>query len=113
VFDLDAVFVWTHHGRAAPMHPDYEAELAGLRALAEARAKGGRELERVLRFLSETAKTEPAVGDRVRLRVAGKYGGLIGTIEGRGRTRFKVQTERGLLSAPFALVDRFESDGRC
>ncbi|HKG49197.1 MAG TPA: SprT-like domain-containing protein [Actinomycetales bacterium] len=113
VFDLDAVFVWTHNGRAAPMHPDYEAELAGLRALAVARAKGGRELERVLRFLSETAKTEPAVGDRVRLRVAGKYGGLIGTIEGRGRTRFKVQTERGLLSAPFALVDRFESDGRC
>lgn len=110
VFDLDAVFVWTHHGRAAPMHPDYVAELAGLRAIAEAQARGGRELERVLRFLSEGPKL-PAVGERVRLRGAGKYGGLVGTIEARGRTRFKVRTERGLLTAPFALVDPVESAG--
>jgi predicted SprT family Zn-dependent metalloprotease len=113
VFDLDAVFVWTHHGRPAPMHPDYIAELAGLRALAE----GGPTVRRLYARLESLQRFEkarqPTIGDRVRLRGDGKYGGLVGTIEARGRTRFKVRTDRGLFTAPFAIVDRLESDGRC
>ncbi|WP_229068958.1 SprT-like domain-containing protein [Actinoplanes sp. DH11] len=86
-FDRSAVFAWTYRGIPAPMHPGYVAELT--------RIRGGR--------------PAPAdvfqVGDRVRLTGSGKYGGLVGTVVKRGRTRYQVRTGKGVLNAPFTLVE--------
>jgi predicted SprT family Zn-dependent metalloprotease len=108
VFDPDAVFVWTRRGVPAPMHPDYEAELSRLRAGARPAGHQGVGVGGVPRG---AAAVQPRVGERVRLRGRGKYGGLVGSIEARGRTRFRVRTEKGLVSAPFALVEPLQPDG--
>ena len=98
VFDPAALFAWTHHGVPAPMHPRYVAELARIRGRGSAPPAPRR-----------PAPTEPVarlrVGDRVRLRDGGRYGGLVGTIVKRGRTRYHVQTHAGLLGVPFPLVE--------
>ncbi|WP_245673843.1 MULTISPECIES: SprT-like domain-containing protein [Actinoplanes] len=86
-FDLAALIEWTHHGRPAPMHPDYEAELARLHTRVEA------------------APVPLEVGDRVRLTGSGRYGGLSGTIVKRGRSRYQVRTAAGVLNAPFTAVE--------
>ncbi|GAA2704509.1 MULTISPECIES: SprT-like domain-containing protein [Actinoplanes] len=84
-FDHSALFAWTYQGHPAPMHPGYVAELTRLRGAAAPRL---------------------AIGDRVRLKGGGKYGGLAGTIVKRGRSRYQVQTRLGLLNASFAMVER-------
>jgi hypothetical protein len=87
-FDRSAVFAWTHRGAPAPMHPRYVAELS--------RIQSGRTAD----------KTIPLqVGDQVRLTGRGKYGGLVGTIVKRGRSRYQVRTGVGLLNAPFTTVE--------
>jgi predicted SprT family Zn-dependent metalloprotease len=88
VFDASALFVWTHRGGPAPMDPRYVAELA--------RIRGGSVAPSVVPL---------RVGDRVRVTGGGKYGGLVGTIAKRGRSRYQVQTRAGVLSTPFALVE--------
>lgn len=88
-FDVTALITWTHRDGPAPMHPRYEAELARIRAGETAPAP---------------APVRQHVGDRVRLTVAGKYGGLVGTVVKRGRSRYQVQTQAGLLSVPFTTV---------
>ena len=98
VFDLDAVLVWTRGGVPAPMHPDYVAELSRLRARPAAPA-------------ARAGAAEARIGDQVRLLGRGRYAELVGTIEARGRTRFRVRTRRGLVSAPFALVEPLEPEG--
>jgi hypothetical protein len=111
VFDSGAVFVWTHRGVPAPMHPDYAAELS--RLLSSSRVSG-MQLPQATQPSPRSQPTQPAqragaaeprVGDLVRLRGRGKYADLVGSIEARGRTRFRVRTELGLVSAPFALVE--------
>jgi hypothetical protein len=97
VFDPAALFEWTYRGAAAPMHPRYLAELAQMRRATPSTLAGG--------LLSPPGAT---VGDRVRLRGRGKYADLVGQVEARGRTRFRVRTELGLVSAPFALVERLQ-----
>lgn len=97
VFDPSAIYDWTYRGRAAPMHPNYELELQHIRSrntVNGAEASG---------TLARSPLALP-VGARVRLRGGGQYGGLEGTIESRGRTKYKVRTDRGLVTAPFALV---------
>jgi predicted SprT family Zn-dependent metalloprotease len=89
VFDASALFEWTYRGRSAPMHPQYVAELARIQG----------------RPASPVPVTALRVGDRVRLTGGGKYGGLVGTIEKRGRSRYQVQTPVGVLSAPFGIVE--------
>ncbi|GIE91831.1 SprT-like domain-containing protein [Actinoplanes regularis] len=84
-FDRTAVFAWTYRGLPAPVHPGYAAELSRL----QSPAPSGR----------------PGVGDRVRLKGGGKYGGLVGTVVKQGRTRYQVQTRAGVLGAPFTLVE--------
>ncbi|NJC71645.1 SprT family zinc-dependent metalloprotease [Planosporangium thailandense] len=91
IFDTAALLEWTYRGRPAPMHPSYVAELARLRGRAAVPA--------ALR-----------IGDRVRLTGGGKYGGMVGTIAKRGRTRYQVQTPLGVLSAPFTMVEATERD---
>ena len=109
VFDAGAVFVWTHRGVPAPMHPAYAAELSRLIGSARvprtqlAQATAQRRPAEPAEPLARGA--EPRVGDLVRLRGRGKYADLFGRIEARGRTRFRVRTELGLVSAPFGLVE--------
>jgi predicted SprT family Zn-dependent metalloprotease len=106
VFDPSALPVWTYRGRPAQMHPDYMAELAGIlgRTAAPASPSGGTNSSGSLSSGS-LSLVSLRVGDRVRLMGGGRYGGLVGVVEKRGRTRYRVQTELGVLSAPFTLVE--------
>ncbi|AEV83673.1 hypothetical protein ACWT_2768 [Actinoplanes sp. SE50] len=102
-FNRSALFAWTYRGHPVPLHPDYVAELVRLHG---------------------AAPVALAVGDRVRLRGGGKYGGVLGTIVKQGRSRYQIQTPRGLLNASFSMVERIppnstrtspdrERPGRC
>lgn len=84
-FDLAHVFTWTHRGRPARMHPNYEAELAGARA-----GRG------VLRL---------GVGARGRVTVEGPYRGHVGVVLKRGRTCYHLRCGRTVLRVPFAWVE--------
>jgi predicted SprT family Zn-dependent metalloprotease len=84
-FDLAHVYTWTHHGRPAVLHPNYEAELARLRE--------GRQV----RLLP--------VGARARVTVDGDYLGTVGRIAKRGRTSYHLRVGRTMLRVPFAWVD--------
>ena len=85
-FDLDHLFDWSHHGRPAQMHPNYEAELARTRA-----GQGTVVL---------------AVGMRGRVVVSGEHQGLVGRIVKRGRTSYHLRVRGGVLRVPFAWVER-------
>ena len=97
VFDDSALFEWTHHGRPAPMHPRYVAELA--------RIRGRRDHPAVRQPGPATMPVPLRVGDQVRVRGGGRYGGLVGTIVKRGRSRYHVQTPAGLLGVSFTMVE--------
>jgi hypothetical protein len=84
-FDLDHLLSWTHAGRPAQMHPNYDAELAQLLA-------GGRRV--VL-----------PVGARARVTAAGDHHGREGRVVKRGRTSYHVRTGGVVLRVPFALVE--------
>jgi len=85
-FDSRYVFAWTHRGTAASMHPNYTAELL---ALTTGTSMPGRMLP----------------GTRVRVTAPGPYAGVLGRIHKRGRTRFHVQIDHGILTVPFAMVE--------
>lgn len=91
-FDAAAVYDWTHRGLPAEMHPRYVAELARIRGRA-----------------TRPPQHHAQVGDRVRVLGGGRYGGLVGTVVKRGRTRYHVQTRAGVLTASFTLVEPVES----
>ncbi len=84
-FDLAHVFEWTHHGRPAPMHPNYLAELAAIRN-------------------GDRAVILP-VGARVRVTAPGGFVGRVGTIVKRGRTRYHVRLPEGVLDVVMAGVE--------
>ncbi len=87
-FDLEHILSWTHHGRPALMHPNYDAELERLRS--------GRHLE-VLR-----------VGSRARITLPGEHHGIVGKIVKRGRTSYHLRVDRALLlRVPFAGVEPY------
>jgi predicted SprT family Zn-dependent metalloprotease len=86
-FTMAARYSWTYRGRPAAMDPRYDAELARLRD-----------------DRPEPAPALVAVGDRVRLTGTGKYAGLTGVVEKRGRTRYQVRTRKGLLNVPFGAA---------
>jgi hypothetical protein len=81
-FSPEHLFVWTHHGRPAAMHPNYLHELERLRA--------GDPL--VL----------AAVGGQVRLLVSGTLHGRVGTVVKRGRTSYHVRLPEGRFRVLFA-----------
>ncbi|MBS43058.1 MAG: sprT domain-containing protein [Nocardioides sp.] len=87
-FSVDRIFTWTHEGRPAVMHPNYEAELDQLRHGT-----------RVVRL---------APGTRVRITPAAgsEHGGRTGTVLKRGRTRYHLRCGRQTLTVPFAWVER-------
>lgn len=86
VFDLAHAFSWTHHGRPAVMHPNYEAELARLRA--------GRGL------------VVHRVGTRLRITAPGEFEGRVGKVVKLGRTSYHLRSGRTLVRVPFALTER-------
>lgn len=90
-FDVAARYHWTYLGRPAEMDPRYEAELARLRGGGPVPAPA-------------PVAALVAVGERVRLTGTGRYAGLTGTVEKRGRTRYQVRTSAGLLSVPFVAA---------
>ena len=85
-FDLEHAFSWTHHGRPAQMHPNYQAELEALRA--------GRHRELL------------PIGARARVTTEGDYQGVVGKIVKRGRTSYHLRAGRAVLRVPFASVER-------
>ena len=80
---------WTVGGRRVAMHPNYVAELEALLLGAPHLAPG---------------RLGP--GAVVRISAPGEFDGLVGKIVKRGRTRYKVHVSQGLLSVPFAWVER-------
>jgi predicted SprT family Zn-dependent metalloprotease len=84
-FDLAHLYNWTHHGKPAVLHPNYEAELARLRE--------GRHTVLL------------PVGARVRVTVAGEHHGTVGRVAKRGRTSYHLRAGRRLLRVPFAWVE--------
>ncbi|MGA8258334.1 MAG: SprT-like domain-containing protein [Nocardioides sp.] len=84
-FDLAHVFTWTHHGRPAELHPNYQAELERVRA--------GKPLV-LLR-----------VGSRARVTAPGEYQGHVGKVVKRGRTSYHLRAGREVVRVPFAWVE--------
>jgi predicted SprT family Zn-dependent metalloprotease len=84
-FDLAHLYTWTHHGKPAVLHPNYEAELARLRQ--------GRHTVLL------------PVGARVRVTVEGEHHGTVGRVAKRGRTSYHLRAGRRLLRVPFAWVE--------
>jgi hypothetical protein len=84
-FDLAHVLTWTHHGRPAAMHPNYEAELARLQA-------GHRPVW-------------IPIGVRARVSAAGEHHGVVGRVVKRGRTSYHLRVGRTVLRVPFAWVE--------
>lgn len=84
-FDLAHLYTWTHRGRPAVHHPNYEAELARIRE--------GRPPVWV------------GVGQRARVTLAGAHHGTVGTVVKRARTSYHLAVPGGLLRVPFAGVE--------
>ena len=114
-FDVAHLLLWRLHGRRMHLSVAYLAELAIGTA-------GGREEPTAARAADVAAivpRGSPpqawfALGTRVVLGGGGKYTGLSGRIEKRGRTRYHVRTPIGMVTAPFALVHAvggWEGDG--
>lgn len=90
-FHPGAIFTWTYYGQSVPMHPNYVAELARIRANAAGESP-------------PPERVRP--GQRVRLSGAGPYRGRIAVVEGVRRTRCVVRLEDGArLDAPLGLVE--------
>jgi len=83
--DVDRVFEWVRHGRPAPMHPNYVAELTAMRE--------GRRM------------TILAPGMAVRVLAAGDFQGRIATIAKVGRTSYHLRLPEGRLRVVFAGVE--------
>lgn len=104
-FTVEALIDWTCRGQQVPMHPKYQAELRQIRlrqrdpdlfdVAAGALGTG---------LASVSALPRIAVGVSVRLGGVGRFAGLSGLVIKRGRTRYHVSTDAGVVTAPFALV---------
>jgi predicted SprT family Zn-dependent metalloprotease len=90
-FDLAHVLSWTHHGRPATMHPNYEAELAELRA--------------------GTRRPLLRVGSRATITAPGEFEGRSGVVVKRGRTSYHLRCGRDVVRVPFAYVEAGSSRG--
>lgn len=122
-FDPSALLEWRLHGRKVPMSAGYLAELATVRGVDHAqvgvpsRPGGAARPEsaadagtgRGARGVRVPARQRPVPlpeGTPVVLGGRGRWAGVAGRIEKRGRSRYQVRTAAGLVSAPFELVQR-------
>lgn len=108
-FSREALLQWRWNGREVPMPPAYVAELARLQAGAGEQPAGTPPPACIAAGTPPPARI--AAGTRVRLGGRGRFAGLTGVVEKRGRTRYHVRTARGLVTAPFALVQPLPSSG--
>jgi predicted SprT family Zn-dependent metalloprotease len=105
-FDVAHLIGWRLHGRTVPLPAPFLAELATLAAAGVARVP----VPAYRRTSGATWTGRPPagaplpVGTPVVLGGGGKYSGLAGRIEKRGRPRYQVRTPVGLVTAPFSLV---------
>jgi hypothetical protein len=102
-FHPDALFEWTFRGHRAEMLPGFAAEVAAIRARrrpAAAAATTGATLQPG----PTTDRAWLAIGTTVVLLGSGRYSGLLGRVAKRARTRYHVQTSRGLITVPLHLV---------
>ena len=110
-FDVAHLLLWRLHGRRLHLSVAYLAELAigtagGREAPAAAHAADVADVADVAAIVDRGSPPRAwlALGTRVVLGGSGKYTGLSGRIEKRGRTRYHVRTPIGTVTAPFALV---------
>ena len=105
-FDVAHLLAWRLHGRRVLLPSGYLAELA---TMGTASGQAGRTAARRVGTAAAPANGAPsdawlAPGTTVVLGGFGRYAGLTGYIEKRGRTRYHVRTVFGTVAAPFALV---------
>jgi hypothetical protein len=102
-FHPDALFEWTFRGHQAQMLPGFVAEVAAIRArrrsAAAAAASGS-----MRQTGPAAAQIRLPLGTMVTLLGSGRYAGALGRVSKQGRTRYHVQTSRGLITVPFHLV---------
>lgn len=103
-FDPRHLVSWRYRGQVVAMPAGYVAELSRLRAAGPALAGAARSVEAASAPVSAAAAGRLPVGSRVVLLGRGRFTGLHGEIVKRGRTRYHVQTDVGLVAAPFPLV---------
>lgn len=105
-FDVAHLLVWRFHGRLVPLSAAYQAELESIRAAVAreaAIAAHGAAVAGPVPYRSPRDGYLPP-GAHVVLGGRGKYAGLSGRVEKRGRTRYHVRTRIGTVTAPFGLV---------
>ncbi|AEG43297.1 SprT-like domain-containing protein [Isoptericola variabilis] len=90
-FDPRFLLTWTHRGVPVP----------GLSRLPDGGAGAGAP--------GRAGPLDPQAvrpGERLRVTVPGRYEGVVGVVVRRGRTRFHLDVPGGLLTVPFAGVER-------
>jgi predicted SprT family Zn-dependent metalloprotease len=110
VFDVRHLLTWSHHGRAVRMSPEYDAQVAALRARAASVPDvltGAATAQRTALSVVASGPFAPrlAAGSRARCLAPGKYYGVVGQVVKRGRTRYHLRIPSGVLTVPFALVE--------
>ncbi len=110
-FDPAHLITWTWRDVTVRMHPKYVAELVRLtdkhgglpaeQLELDGLLGGGANHPQVQGFLAPPLP----VGARVRVTGDGQYAGLVGTVLSRGRSRYKVNTQRGVLQVPPRLLE--------
>lgn len=95
-FDPHAILAWTYRGRPAPMLSAYLVELAQIQS------RYGLPPTPETEGLQDVKPLRP--GTPVVIVDDPAYAGTRGTIVQRNRTRYVVETDRGSLRVPFALV---------
>ncbi len=110
-FDPTHLITWTWRDVAVRMHPKYVAELVRLadkhggipadQLELDGMLGGGPGHPQVQGFLAPLLP----VGARVRITGDGQYAGLMGTVLSRGRSRYKVKTDRVVLQVSPRLLE--------
>lgn len=103
-FDPRHVIAWRYRGQVVAMPPAYVEELSRLRAAGATPQVAARSVEAAPSPVSAAAAGRLPVGSMVVLLGRGRFAGLRGEIVKRGRSRYHVQTDEGLVAAPFPLV---------
>lgn len=84
-FSVQHLYEWTHHGRPARMHPNYDAELDRIR--------------------SGRPTVVLPVGARARITAPGEFAGKEGVVLKRGRTSYHLRLAEGMVRVLFAAVE--------
>lgn len=100
-FSMEHLLTWTFHGQSVDLGHEYARSLA--------RSYQREEQMAALAALASVAGPEArggllTPGTSVMLAGTGRWSGMSGRVIKRGRTRYHVRTQAGVVTAPFALV---------